>query len=65
MRQHPEPPAACDDPSPVEWNDGYTPRCQLPPAHEGVDHWAMTPAGPCVWAADGVHALTTPFGEFR
>lgn len=59
----------CNDRSPVEWNDGYTPHCQLPPHHEGVDHWAATPVGPCVWASDGeypiTHAVTTAFGEFR
>ena len=46
------PAGTCNAPSPVTWNDGYHPHCQLPPSHEGVDHWSATPVGPCIWAAD-------------
>lgn len=42
----------CKAPAPQVWNDDYTPHCQLPINHIGVDHWADTPIGPCVWSAD-------------
>lgn len=44
----------CDNLAPKAWNDHYIPTCQLPAGHIGVDHWANTPIGPCVWSAGHV-----------